>query len=52
MRADDLPRAIHAAESGGLMLSPLVSARYPLEEGALAFRDLVDRRGLKVVVEP
>ena len=52
MRADDLPRAIHAAESGRLELSSLVSARYPLDEGAQAFRDLVDRRGLKVVVEP
>ena len=52
MRADDLPRAIHAAASGRLELSSLVSARYPLHEGAQAFRDLVDRRGLKVVVEP
>jgi L-iditol 2-dehydrogenase len=52
MRADDLPRAIRAAGSGGVELSSLVSARYPLEEGAQAFRDLVDRRGLKVVVEP
>jgi L-iditol 2-dehydrogenase len=52
MRADDLPRAIQAAESGRLQLSSLVSARYPLEEGAEAFRDLVDRGGLKVVVEP
>ena len=52
MRADDLPRAIHAAESGRLELSSLVSARYPIDEGAQAFRDLVDRRGLKVVVEP
>jgi L-iditol 2-dehydrogenase len=52
MRADDLPRAIHAAVSGRLPLASLVSARYPLEDGAEAFRDLVDRRGLKVVVEP
>jgi L-iditol 2-dehydrogenase len=52
MRADDLPRAIRAAESGGLELSSLVTARYPLDQGAQAFRDLVDRRGLKVVVEP
>ena len=52
MRADDLLRAIHAAESGRLELSSLVSARYPLDEGAQAFRDLIDRRGLKVVVEP
>ena len=52
MRADDLPRAIRAAASGRLELSSLVSARYPLHDGARAFRDLVDRRGLKVVVEP
>jgi L-iditol 2-dehydrogenase len=52
MRAEDLPRAIDAAASGGLELSSLVSARYPLDEGVQAFRDLVDRRGLKVVVEP
>jgi L-iditol 2-dehydrogenase len=52
MRADDLPRAIHEAASGRLELSSLVSARYPLHEGAQAFGDLVDRRGLKVVVEP
>jgi L-iditol 2-dehydrogenase len=52
MRADDLPRAILAAESGTVELSSLVSARYPLDESPQAFRDLVDRRGLKVVVEP
>ena len=52
MRADDLPRAIQAAASGRLELSSLVSARYPLDQGARAFRDLVDRHGLKVVVEP
>ena len=52
MRADDLPRAIQEAASGRLELSSLVSARYPLDQGAQAFRDLVDRRGLKVVVEP
>jgi L-iditol 2-dehydrogenase len=52
MRATDLPRAIHAAESDKVELASLVSARYPLDEGPQAFRDLVDRRGLKVVVEP
>ena len=36
----------------GSSSASLVSARYPLDEGAQAFRDLVDRRGLKVVVEP
>jgi L-iditol 2-dehydrogenase len=52
MRADDLVRAIRVAESERLELSSLVSARYPLDEGEQAFRDLVDRRGLKVIVEP
>ena len=52
MRASDLPRAIALAESGRLELESLVSARYSLDEGSLAFRDLVDRRGLKVLVEP
>ena len=52
MRASDLARAILLAESGRLELASLVSARYRLEEGPQAFRDLVERRGLKVVVEP
>jgi L-iditol 2-dehydrogenase len=52
MRADDLLRAIVAAESGAVELSSLVSARYPIDEAPQAFRDLVDRSGLKVVVEP
>ena len=52
MRAGDLPRAIRLAESGGLELGALVTARYGLAEGPQAFRDLVERRGLKVVVEP
>ena len=52
MRPDDLPRAIRAADSGAVELSSLVSARYPLDEAAKAFGDLVERRGLKVVVEP
>lgn len=52
MRASDLPRAIRLAESRGLELGSLVTARYGLDEGPQAFRDLVERRGLKVVVEP
>ena len=52
MRASDLPRAIRLAESGCLELGALVTARYGLAEGPQAFRDLVERRGLKVVVEP
>jgi L-iditol 2-dehydrogenase len=52
MRASDLPRAIRLAERGGLELGALVTARYALADGPEAFRDLVERRGLKVVVEP
>jgi L-iditol 2-dehydrogenase len=52
MRASDLPRAIRLAAGGGLELGALVTARYALEEGPQAFRELVERRGLKVVVEP
>jgi L-iditol 2-dehydrogenase len=52
MRASDLPRAIRLAERGGLELGALVTARYGLAEGRQAFRELVERRGLKVVVEP
>jgi L-iditol 2-dehydrogenase len=52
MRASDLPRAIRLAERGSFELGALVTARYGLAEGPQAFRDLVERRGLKVVVEP
>ena len=52
MRAADLPRAIALAQSARLELAALVSARYPLAEGPDAFCDLVERRGLKVVVVP
>ena len=52
MRASDLPRAIRLAESADLELGALVTARYGLADGPQAFRDLVERRGLKVVVEP
>jgi L-iditol 2-dehydrogenase len=52
MRADDLRRAVELAASGRLELGELVTARYGLDDGPQAFRDLVERRGLKVVVEP
>ena len=52
MRASDLPRAIRLAESGAVELGALVTARYGLADGPQAFRDLVERRGLKIVVEP
>jgi L-iditol 2-dehydrogenase len=52
MRASDLPRAIRLVDGGAVELGALVTARYGLAEGPQAFRDLVDRSGLKVVVEP
>jgi L-iditol 2-dehydrogenase len=52
MRASDLARAIRLAETGDFELGALVTARYGLAEGPQAFRELVERRGLKVVVEP
>jgi L-iditol 2-dehydrogenase len=52
MEPADLPRAIRLVESGGIALGPLVTRRYGLDEWRDAFGDLVERRGLKVVVEP
>jgi L-iditol 2-dehydrogenase len=52
MKPADLPRAIHLAQAGEVELGPLVSGRYALPEWREAFDDLVERRGLKVVVEP
>lgn len=52
MATSDLPRAIRLVDSGRVDLSGLVSERYPLADAHLAFEALVQRRGLKVVVEP
>ncbi len=52
MKPADLPRAIRLVETGEISLTPLVTARYGLAEWRGAFGDLVQRRGLKVVVEP
>jgi L-iditol 2-dehydrogenase len=52
MKPSDLPRAIHAVESGRIDLAGLVSERRPLSEWQDAFDSLLERRGLKVVVEP
>jgi L-iditol 2-dehydrogenase len=52
MEPADLPRAIRLAESGRVDLASLVGERYPLSAWQEAFAALVDRRGLKVVVEP
>jgi L-iditol 2-dehydrogenase len=52
MTAADLPRAIRLAEAGRIELAPLVTGRYPLADWEQAFDHLVERRGLKAVVEP
>jgi len=52
MKPSDLPRAIRLAEAGDVELGTLVSGRYALSEWREAFGELVERRGLKVVVEP
>jgi L-iditol 2-dehydrogenase len=52
MRPEHLPRAIRLAESGGVDLASLLTARYRLEEWPQAFSDLRDRSGHKVIVMP
>ena len=52
MKPDHLQRAIRLVEAGEVELGGLVSGRYGLTEWREAFDELVERRGLKVVVEP
>ncbi|HXY81809.1 MAG TPA: zinc-binding dehydrogenase [Gaiellaceae bacterium] len=52
MEPADLPRAIRLADSGGVDLASLVGERHPLSSWQDAFAALVERRSLKVVVEP
>jgi len=52
MEPADLPRAIRLAEAGRVELAPLVSERHPLSDWEEAFGALVERRGLKTIVEP
>lgn len=52
MEPTDLPRAIDLVESGQVRLAGLVTARYGLGAWRDAFAALLDRRGLKVIVEP
>jgi L-iditol 2-dehydrogenase len=52
MKPADLPRAIRLAKAGEVELDGLVSGRYALPDWRDAFEDLVERRGLKVVIEP
>jgi L-iditol 2-dehydrogenase len=48
----DLPRAIRLADGGDVDLASLVGERHPLSDWRDAFAALVERRSLKVVVEP
>lgn len=52
MRPPDLPRAIDLVASGAVRLDGLVTARHGLDGWRQAFDALIDRRGIKVVVEP
>ncbi len=52
MESTDLPRAIRLAGAGRVGLGPLVSERFALSEASDAFSFLVERQGLKAVVEP
>jgi len=52
MASGDLERAVELAAAGGVRPGRLVSVRRPLEDVGEAFRTLVDRSALKVVVEP
>ena len=52
MTSADLPRAIRMAASGRVDLASLVSERHPLDAFQAAFEALVERRALKIVVEP
>ena len=52
MTGADLPRAIRLVEAGRLDLASLITDVRPLEAADAAFEALVDRRGIKVVVEP
>jgi len=52
MTPSDLPRAIDLAAKGRVDLGSLVGERFALSEWEEAFAALLDRRTLKVVVEP
>jgi L-iditol 2-dehydrogenase len=52
MRATDLQRAIRLVSAGAIELRSLVSNRHSLDDAKAAFAELVQRSGLKVIVEP
>jgi L-iditol 2-dehydrogenase len=49
---DTYPRAIQLVASGEIDLDRLVTHRFPLEQGELAFGALETHEGIKVLVEP
>ena len=52
MKAIHMLRAIEMADHGIVSLDDMITATYPLAEGAKAFDDLVARNGLKIVIKP
>lgn len=52
MTGRDLQRGIRLVSDGGIDLGPLVSERFPLADADAAFAALVQRRGLKILIEP
>jgi L-iditol 2-dehydrogenase len=52
MEPADLPRAIRVARSAPIELEGLITAQHALADWKPAFEHLVDRRGLKTIVEP
>jgi L-iditol 2-dehydrogenase len=52
MKAIHMLRAIELADHGLVTFEGLITATYPLAEGARAFDALVARSGLKVVIKP
>lgn len=52
MTADDLVRAAGLAGDGAIELGPMITQRYALGQADRAFASLIDRTGLKTIVEP
>jgi len=52
MIGSDLTRGIQLVGDGRVDLTPLVSEGFPLADADAAFAALVERRGLKVLIEP
>ncbi|MGJ8724518.1 MAG: zinc-dependent alcohol dehydrogenase [Roseibacillus sp.] len=50
--AGEYPDALEAIASGEILVKPLISASFPLEEGAQAFVAAAEKGALKVMVKP